>query len=126
MDTTAVQTRFRGIDIATANMDEMVKFYREVFQVEFDEIVHGDWRLYRGELAGMNFLLAPSEPSGTDESTPGVHQFHLAVEDLPEFVERVRSLGYRVESANFGPEENYCVRDADGHPWIVGQNSDGI
>lgn len=114
--------QFHKIDIASGDPRRLAEFYADVFDVEFVPIEAGgpDWILYSGHLDGMHIFVCPAESSGTEEGQDGVHQFHVRVSDLPGYVASLRSRGHQVEPVSFGEGmENYCLRDPDGHPWIL-------
>ena len=119
-----MELTFSKIDIASANPGALASFYSDVFAVSFKEVVEsiGDrkWKMYLGELGGITLFICPAETSGIEENTEGVHQFHLVVSDLEKFVEGLRKDGHEVVQVPFGEgNENYCLRDPDGHPWIL-------
>lgn len=115
---------FNKIDIASGNPQALAAFYSDVFNVEFKEITETiqsqEWKLYLGELGGLKLFICPAETSGTQTDQPGVHQFHLHVSNVGQLVKGIREKGHSIESVPFGEsKENYCLRDPDGHPWIL-------
>jgi len=112
------------IDIATAQLDSMVTFYEKIFELKFEQIIDNiggkEWKLYLAKLGGVKFFLCPNEPSGTTVNQKGVHQFHITVPDLDSFIKRAEKFDCNMEEVQFGEGlRNFCIRDPDGHPWII-------
>jgi len=115
---------FEKIDIATGKLDEMVKFYEDLFGIEFEEIVFEmdkkKWKRYLGNLGGIVFHLVPNETSNTEKDQTGVHQFHIHVKDIDKFKNSAFKKGFELNESDFGEGKiQYLILDPDGHPWIL-------
>ena len=111
--------RLTKIDIATANMEAMVKFYTEVFGLTFAEAVFDQHKHYHCKLGELEFGLAPNEPAQVSAKAEGVHQFHLRLANLDALITRAKKFGIAA-TANHG-EVFLC--DPDGHPWMMSSDS---
>lgn len=115
---------FEKIDIATAHLKKMVKFYSELFEIDFEEISFKmntkEYYRYIGNLGNIKFHLVPNETSSTEADQEGVHQFHLKTGNINSFLIRSKELGFELTECDFGEgKKQYLIRDPDGHPWII-------
>lgn len=102
----------------------MVKFYTDLFGIEFEEIVFQmdkkKWNRYMGNLGSIKFHLVPNETSNTEKDQGRVHQFHIHIKDIDKFKYSANTNGFDIKECAFGEGKNhYQIRDPDGHPWII-------
>ena len=85
-------TTLKGVTIATFDTPAMVKFYRNVFGVEFSaQPMYGD-TLYNGVFSGIEILLCPAEIA-ENKTQENRHQFHIEVGALDKVLEKVLENG---------------------------------
>ena len=80
------------VTIAITNVDAMVEFYSNVFDVKFSTFDVGELQLYSGRIAGLNVLLCPNELAGV-EAQQNRTQFDYVVSDLNRIKERALEHG---------------------------------
>ena len=81
-----------GMTMAITDMNAMLEFYANVFNMEFEEMdVYGS-KLYSGEWAGMKMLFCPAEIAG-NTAEQNRHQFDIIVSDLQATIDVASQFG---------------------------------
>jgi len=81
-----VDYKIEGMTMAITNMEPMLDFYANVFNIEFEEKEMYNSKLYSGVWGGLNLLFCPAEIAG-NKAVQNRHQFDIVVSDLPKVVE---------------------------------------
>ncbi|GMV81413.1 MAG: hypothetical protein AMXMBFR7_25970 [Planctomycetota bacterium] len=108
------RSALRKIDIGTSRLEEMARFYREVFKFELAAGESQGCRTFNFRLEGLEISLA-EDP----EMKPGMgnHQFHVEVPDPNAILNRAKSAGYNTQEAGEEALTRAYVWDPDGNPW---------
>ena len=91
-DTRNKAFNIEGVTLAVSDMDSMVTFYKEVFEVEFEPRKISGGTLYSGKWGNLELLLCPAEIAG-NSAKQNRHQFEIAVNDVDEFLTKVKAYG---------------------------------
>jgi len=78
----------QGITIAITNMKQMLAFYSNVFDIQFEEREMYGSKLYSGIWGGLNLLFCPAEIA-QNTATQNRHQFDITVSDVQKTIELV-------------------------------------
>ena len=73
--------QLEGMTIAVTHMQNMINFYRAVFNIEFTESQMGDFTLYQGQWGKLKLLLCPAELAG-NTAVQNRHQLDIIVPNL--------------------------------------------
>lgn len=103
-DSKSSSYQIEGMTMAITNMDQMLAFYSNVFDVEFKEQELSGFKLYAGKWGGMNLLFCPAELA-RNRATQNRHQFDVIVPDLDDVIQRAssnggKSMGDKAEGEN--------------------------
>ena len=74
--------------MAVFNMDAMIRFYNQVFGIEFKKENMFDTVLYKCHWDGLDILFCPAELAN-NYSEQNRHQFDIIVKDIEEAVKQV-------------------------------------
>ncbi len=77
-----------GMTMAITEMDSMLKFYSNIFNIHFTEKEMYGSKLYSGTWGGLNLLFCPAEIAG-NTAEQNRHQFDIVVPELPKLVQLV-------------------------------------
>ena len=105
-----------SIAIRVANMDSMVAFYAEAFQVEFQEVSTYGIRSQFGELNGITLKFVPIRDEADFKHYP-IHQPGFIVTNVEEVIEIAIKHGGRQEGRMIkaGGKIQAAIRDPDGN-----------
>ena len=78
--------QIEGMTMAITNMSQMLDFYSNVFQVQFEEKDMYDSKLYSGKWGGLNLLFCPADVA-RNTATQNRHQFDIVVSDIHKTAE---------------------------------------
>lgn len=97
-------------------MSAMVDFYQSVFQAEFQPVEAYGAMLFRGKIAGMDFLLCPQELAGI-HAEQNRFQLKFQVRDLQQVIDLALTNGGSLMGAPVqnGGTKAAAVRDPDGN-----------
>ncbi|WP_425391593.1 VOC family protein [Ekhidna sp.] len=114
--------RVEGITIAITNEDEMVKFYQNVFNIEFKQEDAFGSTLYHGSVSSFNILLCPNKIANVNAEKNRI-QFDLVVTDLNETIKVVTANGGSLleEPKQHEQEVFGSVVDPDGNTIVLKQ-----
>ncbi len=70
-----------SVTIAVVKMNDMIKFYHSVFEIDFESREMYGSTLYFGKSKDFDILLCPAELAG-NTSAQNRYQFHFVVKDL--------------------------------------------
>ncbi len=109
-----------GFTIAVTNMEEMVNFYREVFEVRFTKVPKYGGILYEGKFGGMKMLMCPAEIA-RNTARQNRHQFDIIVDRLDDYKQKIpENGGSLLEDVT---ENNDCYalgfKDPDGNSMVL-------
>jgi predicted enzyme related to lactoylglutathione lyase len=105
-----------SLAIRVANMDSMVAFYSEAFQVQFQEVDTYGIRSQFGELNGILLKFVPIRDEVDFKGYP-VHQPGFVVPDVQSVIEIAEKYGGRQEGRTIqsGGKIQAAIRDPDGN-----------
>lgn len=105
-----------SIAIRVSNMDAMVNFYSEAFQVQFHEVATYGIRSQFGEVGGITLKFVPIRDDADFDNFP-VHQPGFVVSDVEAVIALARQYGGRQEGQIIrrGGQIQAAVRDPDGN-----------
>ncbi|MEM9548862.1 MAG: VOC family protein [Bacteroidota bacterium] len=81
-----INYHIEGMTIAITNMEEMLKFYSEVFGIEFTLQKMFESNLYSGKWGDLNVLFCPASLAG-NTAEQNRHQFDIVVSDLDKTIQ---------------------------------------
>lgn len=113
-----------GLTVAVTNMEEMVSFYENVFDMEFQAISKYNSTLYEGNWGGFDMLFCPAEIA-QNTATQNRHQFNVSVKHLQDFVHRVKEHGGTLMS-DITEQDGLLsvgIYDPDGNSLVVNQSN---
>lgn len=84
--------KLKGLTIAAHEVDQMVRFYNEVFASNLQSYQAFGTTLYRGELAGFELTLCPNELLEI-KAEKNRQQLSFWVEDLDAVLARITACG---------------------------------
>jgi len=105
-----------SIAIRVSDLDAMVSFYSEAFNIQFREVDTFGIASQFGELGGVLLKLVPIRESEDFENYP-VHQPGFVVQDIEAVIAIAIKHGGRLESGLIqnGGELQAAIRDPDGN-----------
>jgi predicted enzyme related to lactoylglutathione lyase len=81
-----------GLTLAINDMPKMLKFYKNVFGINFTERNEFGTKLYSGKWANLSLLFCPAEVA-QNKATQNKHQFDILVEDLNVWIKKCEENG---------------------------------
>lgn len=84
--------QIEGMTMAITNMDQMLAFYSNVFNIEFKEQELNGFKLYAGKWGDLKLLFCPAELA-RNQATQNRHQFDVIVPDLEDIIRMISSYG---------------------------------
>ncbi len=87
--------KIEGMTMAVTQMDKMLKFYSNVFQVSFVEKDMFNSKLYAGQWSTLNLLFCPAEIA-QNTANQNRHQFDVVVDDLKSIIDLATENGGKV------------------------------
>lgn len=108
------QYQIEGMTMAITNMDEMLGFYSNVFQISFEEKDMFNTKLYAGKWGDLKLLFCPAALA-QNTATQNRHQFDIIVNDLASSIELVKAKGGEImgETAETDQELSVGIYDPD-------------
>jgi predicted enzyme related to lactoylglutathione lyase len=105
-----------SLAIRVADMDSMVAFYSEAFQVQFQEVDTYGIRSQFGELNGILLKFVPIRDEADFKGYP-IHQPGFVVPDVQSVIEIAQKYGGRQEGRTIqaGGKIQAAIRDPDGN-----------
>ncbi|MDN5210600.1 VOC family protein [Fulvivirgaceae bacterium BMA12] len=112
--------QIRGFTIAVTNMEEMVNFYREVFEIRFTKVPKYGVILYEGKFGRMKMLMCPADIA-RNTARQNRHQFDIIVKSLDNYKQKIlENGGVLIENVT---ENNDCYamgfKDPDGNSMVL-------
>jgi predicted enzyme related to lactoylglutathione lyase len=80
------------INFAVINIEGMVQFYQQVFNMKFKKVENLGAFLYEGKLFGLDYLLIPNDILGV-RAEQGRYQLDIKVNDIDAVVGRAVNVG---------------------------------
>ncbi|MEP0985498.1 VOC family protein [Ekhidna sp.] len=108
------------ITLAVTEMEQMVKFYENVFQIHFEQVRMFDTILYRSSLGGLELLLCPASIA-QNTAKQNRHQLNLEVDNLELALSKVKKFhGTKMGDSNqkHGQIE-VGIKDPDGNSMVL-------
>ena len=84
--------QIEGMTIAIKNMEQMLAFYSNAFNIMFTEKEMYDSKLYSGVWGGLKLLFCPAEIAG-NTAVQNRHQLDIVVSDLQKIIKTVTNYG---------------------------------
>jgi len=108
--------------MAVVNMEEMVKFYEEVFKTKLNGFEVQGMKMYNGTIHGLTFFLAPVEITGV-VAEQSRHQFELMVKDIEGVAKRAEEAGGNLRDGieTNGDMKTLVVEDPDKNTIVFHQ-----
>lgn len=78
--------KIEGMTIAVVDMENMLKFYSNVFNIQFSAKEMFGSKLHFGKWDNLNLLLCPAEVAG-NTAKQNRHQFDIVVTDIKKLVD---------------------------------------
>ena len=78
--------QIEGMTIAITNMEAMLSFYSNVFNIQFTEKEINGSKLYSGVWGGLNLLFCPAKIAG-NTAEQNRHQLDIIVSDLTKTIQ---------------------------------------
>ncbi len=105
-----------SIAIRVANVETMVAFYSEAFQIQFQEITTYGIRSQFAELGGMTLKLVPIRDEADFKGFP-IHQPGFVVPNVQDVIDIAIKHGGRQEGRTLraGGKVQAAIRDPDGN-----------
>ena len=105
-----------SIAIRVANLDSMIAFYSEAFQIQFREVDTYGIRSQFGELNGITLKFVPIRDEADFKGYP-FHQPGFAVPDVKAVIDLAIKHGGRQEGNTIQANGKYqaAIRDPDGN-----------
>lgn len=82
--------QIEGLTLAVTRMEEMLAFYKAVFNLEFDAQEMQSFTLYKTQWAGYSLLFCPASLA-QNTATQNRHQFDLIVSDLDAVINAAKA-----------------------------------
>jgi catechol 2,3-dioxygenase-like lactoylglutathione lyase family enzyme len=108
--------KFSSIAIRIANVEAMIAFYTEAFQIQFQEVnTYGITSLF-GEMNGITLKFVPIRDEADFKGYP-IHQPGFMVPDVEYVIEIAQKYGGRQEGRiiRSGEKTQAAIRDPDGN-----------
>jgi predicted enzyme related to lactoylglutathione lyase len=110
------------IVIACFNLEETKAFYRNVFDIHFQEIKIPPGNIYEGPVDGIKITLCPASIAGI-KAKENRHQLTFQIDDVKSSIEKVEQFGGgllgKVQKANDSLQ--VAIKDVDGNSIILKQ-----
>ncbi len=108
--------KLSSLAIRVANMNEMLAFYMEAFEIQFQEVDTYGIRSQFGELNGITLKFVPIRDEADFKGYP-IHQPGFVVRDVKSVIEIAEKYGGRQEGQiiQAGGQTQAAIRDPDGN-----------
>ncbi|WP_462247920.1 VOC family protein [Ekhidna sp.] len=106
--------KITGMTLAVFKMQEMVKFYSQVFQIQFEELSMFDSKLYKTSLGDLDILFCPAELA-QNTSTQNRHQLNFTINNLEDISKEIATLDGEImgDVQNDGSSIRVGIKDPD-------------
>jgi predicted enzyme related to lactoylglutathione lyase len=104
------------ITIVTTNTPAMIQFYNAVFSAGLQSTAAFGTEVYRGRIAGMDFMLCPNAVVGI-QAQKNRQQLRFRVPNLETLAERIVRYG--------GSLSTSIEMESDGSLYVAGRDPDG-
>lgn len=84
--------KIEGMTIAINNMSSMLKFYKNVFRIDFTAQSEFGTQLYSGRWTNLTVLFCPAEVA-QNTATQNKHQFEIVVQNLDDWILKCKNNG---------------------------------
>ena len=108
--------KLASLAIRVANMESMLAFYSEAFQIQFQEVDTYGIRSQFGELNGLTLKFVPIRDESDFKGYP-IHQPGFVVPDVQAVIDIAQRYGGRQEGQiiRTGGQVQAAIRDPDGN-----------
>ncbi len=114
-----MEYKLEAMILAATKVSQMVDFYTNVFDIQFEEQQFEDGKLYEGKWAGFDFTIVPSELSNFNAGQNPMH-YDIFVPDIQAVIELATKHGGRTNGkigedeeiraiGIYDPDENFMV-----------------
>lgn len=100
--------QIEGMTMAITNMEEMLAFYSNVFNIQFVEKKMYESKLYSSRWGGLKLLFCPAEIA-RNTATQNRHQFDIVVSDLQKIIELTTKHGGQLMGEVVEDESSWSV-----------------
>lgn len=120
-----IDYKLEGMTMAITNMDAMLKFYSNVFNIDFQEKDMYGSRLYAGNWGGLKLLFCPAEIA-RNTAKQNRHQFDIIVPDLKLLIEMASKFEGKAMGDKHEDETSWSIGiyDPDGNSILFKQLKD--
>ena len=112
--------RIQGFTLAVTNMEKMVNFYQQLFDITFEEFSKYGTQLYQGNFGDLRMLMCPAEIAG-NKAQQNRHQFDIVVDHLDLYKEKIPALGGTLMGEVVENDDSYAVgfKDPDENSMVL-------
>ena len=116
MNPEKTRSHLRSVAMRVHNMESMLAFYSEAFDIHFREVITGPFKSQFGELDGWTLKLVPIRDGVDFEGFP-IHQLGFSVSNVENVISMAIQHGGRQEGEVIVDDEgkHAAVRDPDGN-----------
>ena len=116
------QYQIEGMTMAITHMDEMLRFYSNLFLISFEEKEMFNTKLYTGKWGDLKLLFCPAEIA-QNTATQNRHQFDIVVSDLAFIIDLAKMNGGEImgEIAETDHDLSVGMYDPDKNSIILKQ-----
>ncbi len=109
-------SKLASIAIRVANVESMLAFYKEAFQIQFQEVDTYGIKSHFGEMNGMTLKFVPIRDEADFKGYP-IHQPGFIVPDVEYVIEIAQKYGGRQEGRAIRVDGKIqaAIRDPDGN-----------
>ncbi len=100
-----IDYEIEGMTMAVTNMEQMLAFYSNTFNIQFAEKEMYGSKLYSGVWGGLKLLFCPAEIAG-NTAVQNRHQFDIVVSDLEKVIELTKKYGGKL-MGEIAEDEHY-------------------
>lgn len=108
--------QIQGMTVAVKNMDAMLDFYMNVFDMTFIEKKLQETALYSSVWSGLNLLFCPASLAKI-EAQQNRHQLDIIVDDIQQFITKAVNFGGKLmgDVVENGHSKSVGIYDPDGN-----------
>lgn len=115
-------TKITGFTLAIINMNKMLTFYIDVFEIQFTPTVISGFTVYHGDWNGIDIQFCPAELA-KNTAKQNRHQLTIEVNNLKELANMIEEKGGKIigEIIDGEKEISVGIYDPDGNSLVLKQ-----
>ncbi|WP_281986942.1 VOC family protein [Aquimarina aggregata] len=115
-------TTITGFTLAIINMNMMLTFYTDVFQIQFKPMGSSGFTVYHGDWNGIDIQFCPAELAN-NSAKQNRHQLTIEVDNLRELTNMIKEKGGKIigEIVDGESEISVGIYDPDGNSLVLKQ-----